>query len=91
MDGVQAQSARLPFADLSTYQLPVSATRWRAAARRHSAGVVRGRQQGIMPGDTVAVVGVGPIGLAAIIGAKMYSPSHIVAIDKADSRLQTAK
>jgi alcohol dehydrogenase len=45
----------------------------------------------VRPGDTVAVVGVGPIGLAAILTARLYSPSHIIAIDKADSRLQAAK
>ena len=37
------------------------------------------------------MVGVGPIGLAAILTARLYSPSHIVAIDKAESRLQAAK
>ena len=39
----------------------------------------------------MVVVGVGPIGLAAILTARLYSPSHIVAIDKAESRLQAAK
>ena len=43
------------------------------------------------PGDVVAVVGAGPIGLAAIQSARLYSPSHIVAIDKVDSRLDAAK
>ena len=51
-------------------------------------GVLNGQ---VRPGDAVAVVGVGPIGLAAILTARLYSPSHIVAIDKADSRLQAAK
>ena len=43
------------------------------------------------PGDVVAVVGAGPIGLSAMMSARLYSPAHIVAIDKADSRLEAAK
>lgn len=45
----------------------------------------------VEPGDVVAVVGAGPIGLAAILGARLFSPSHIVAIDLAGSRLDAAK
>lgn len=45
----------------------------------------------VQPGDVVAIVGAGPIGLAAILGAKLFSPSHVVAIDLADSRLEAAK
>jgi alcohol dehydrogenase len=45
----------------------------------------------IRPGDTVAIVGAGPIGLAAILTAKLYSPAHIVAIDKAQARLAAAR
>src|SRR4029077_14867875 len=51
-------------------------------------GVLNGK---VVPGDVVAIVGAGPIGLSAIMGAKLYSPSHIVAIDKADVRLDAAK
>jgi alcohol dehydrogenase len=54
----------------------------------YEVGVLNGTVQ---PGDVVAVVGAGPIGLAAIMGARLYSPSHIVAIDLADSRLDAAK
>ena len=43
------------------------------------------------PGDVVAVVGAGPIGLSAIMGARLFSPATIVAIDLADSRLEAAK
>ena len=39
----------------------------------------------------VAVVGAGPIGLAAMLGARLYSPAHVIAIDLADSRLEAAK
>jgi alcohol dehydrogenase len=45
----------------------------------------------VRPGDTVAVVGSGPIGLAAILGARLFSPGHVVAIDLAASRLEAAK
>jgi alcohol dehydrogenase len=45
----------------------------------------------VRPGDVVAVVGAGPVGLSAITGARLYSPSHIVAIDLSDTRLEAAK
>jgi NADPH:quinone reductase-like Zn-dependent oxidoreductase len=45
----------------------------------------------VQPGDTVAIVGAGPIGLSAILGAKLFSPGHVVAIDLADARLEVAK
>ena len=45
----------------------------------------------VRPGDTVAVVGAGPIGLGAMLGARLFSPGHIVAIDLADARLAAAK
>ena len=54
----------------------------------YEVGVLNGHVQ---PGDVVAVVGAGPIGLSAIMGARLFSPSHIVAIDLADSRLDAAK
>lgn len=54
----------------------------------YEVGVLNGA---VSPGDTVAVVGTGPIGLSVITGAKLYSPSHIVAIDLADARLEAAK
>jgi alcohol dehydrogenase len=53
----------------------------------YEVGVLNGH---VSPGDTVAVVGAGPIGLAAIKGARLFSPSHIVAIDLAKSRLDAA-
>jgi alcohol dehydrogenase len=94
VDGVQAQYARIPFADLSTHKLPAAITDEVAVLladilpTSFEVGVTNGHVQ---PGDTVAVVGTGPIGLAAILTARLYSPSHIIAIDKAESRLQAAK
>lgn len=54
----------------------------------YEVGAVNGR---IRPGDTVAIVGAGPIGLSAILGSKLYSPGHVVAIDLVESRLEAAK
>ncbi len=54
----------------------------------YEVGVLNG---GVRPGDVVAVVGAGPVGLAAIMGAQLYSPSHIVAIDLSDARLAAAR
>jgi alcohol dehydrogenase len=94
VDGVQAQYARIPFADLSTYRLAPGIADDAAVMladilpTSYEVGVLNGH---IQPGDTVVVVGVGPIGLAAILTARLFSPSHIIAIDKADSRLQAAK
>jgi alcohol dehydrogenase len=54
----------------------------------YEVGVLNGH---IQPGDVVAVVGAGPIGLSAMMGTRLFSPSHVVAIDLADSRLDAAK
>lgn len=54
----------------------------------YEVGVLNGR---VAPGDVVAVVGAGPIGLATIMGARLFSPSRIIAVDLADSRLAAAK
>ena len=54
----------------------------------YDVGVLNGM---VRPADVVAVIGAGPIGLAAIMTAQLFSPSHIVAIDLADSRLEAAR
>ncbi len=54
----------------------------------YEVGVINGN---VRPGDVVAIVGAVPIGLSAIMGARLFSPSHIVAIDLADTRLEAAK
>jgi alcohol dehydrogenase len=54
----------------------------------YEVGVLAG---GVRPGDVVAVVGAGPVGLSAITCAQLFSPSHIVAIDRSDARLDAAK
>ncbi|MEV4642947.1 zinc-dependent alcohol dehydrogenase family protein [Actinoplanes sp. NPDC049548] len=94
IDGVQSQYARIPFADLSTYKLPDQVSDEAAVLladilpTSYEVGVLNGR---VRPGDTVVIVGAGPIGLAAVVTARLYSPAHIVVVDKAESRLQAAK
>ena len=94
IDGTQAEYVRVPFADTSTYLQPdgVSDEQLLMLAdilpTGYEVGVLNGR---VRPGDVVAVVGAGPIGLSVMMGARLYSPSHIVAIDLADSRLDAAK
>jgi alcohol dehydrogenase len=93
-NGTQAEYARVPFADNSTYQIPDGVSDEEALMLAdilptgYEVGVLNGR---ISPGDVVAVVGSGPVGLSAIMGARLFSPSHIVAIDLADRRLEAAK
>ncbi len=94
IDGTQAEYVRVPFADTSTYPVPEGVSDEELVMladilpTSYEVGVLNGR---VSPGDTVAVVGAGPIGLSAILGARMYSPSHVVAIDLAGSRLDAAK
>ncbi len=94
IDGTQAEYVRVPFADTSTYQLPAGAKDEEILMLAdilptgYEVGVLNG---GVRPGDVVAVVGSGPIGLSAIMGARLFSPSHVVAVDLADSRLEAAK
>jgi alcohol dehydrogenase len=94
IDGTQAEYVRVPFADTSTYPEPAGVSDEQMLMLAdilptgYEVGVLNGR---VSPGDVVAVVGAGPIGLSAIAGARLYSPAHIVAIDKADARLEAAK
>jgi len=94
IDGTQAELVRVPFADLSTYPIPSGVSDEAVLMLAdilptgYEVGVLNGH---VRPGDVVAVVGAGPIGLSAIIGSGLYSPTTIVAIDLADSRLEAAK
>ena len=94
IDGTQAEYVRVPFVDNSTYPVPpgVSDDELLMLAdilpTAYEVGVLNG---GVRPGDVVVVVGAGPIGLSAIVGAKLLSPSLVVAIDLANSRLDAAK
>ena len=93
IDGLQAEYARVPFADTSVYRVPDGLNDEQVLfvadilPTAYEVGVLNGR---VVPGDTVAIVGAGPIGLAAIMTAKLHTPGRIVAIDLADSRLEKA-
>jgi alcohol dehydrogenase len=93
IDGLQAELARVPFADTSVHIVPEGLSDEDVLfladilPTAFEVGVLNG---GVQPGDTVAVVGAGPIGLATIMTAKLFTPSHIVAVDIADARLEKA-
>jgi alcohol dehydrogenase len=94
IDGVQAEYARVPFADTSVYKLPEDLSDEQVLflsdilPTAFEVGVLNGRVQ---PGDTVAVIGAGPVGLSAIMTAQLYTPARIIAIDMADARLAHAR
>jgi alcohol dehydrogenase len=94
IDGLQAEYARVPFADNSVYKVPDELSDEQVLfladilPTAYEVGVLNGM---VSPGDVVAIVGAGPIGLAAILTATLYTPGKIVAIDLADSRLQSAR
>src|SRR4029450_6148537 len=94
IDGTQAEYVRVAFADTSTHRVPegVSDEEMLMLAdilpTGYEVGVLNGQVQ---PGDVVAVVGAGPIGLSAISGARLFSPSLVIAIDMATTRLDAAK
>ena len=94
IDGTQAEYVRVPYADTSTFRIPNGVSDEEVLMLAdilptgYEVGVLAG---GVRPGDVVAVVGAGPVGLSAITGARLFSPSHIVAIDLSDARLEAAK
>jgi alcohol dehydrogenase len=93
VDGLQAEYARVPFADTSVYKVPAGLSDEQVLfladilPTAYEVGVLNGR---VEPGDTVVVVGAGPIGLATIMTAKLHTPGSIVAVDLAESRLAKA-
>ena len=94
IDGTQAEYVRVPFADTSTYPVPAGASDEEILMladilpTSYEVGVLNGA---VSPGDVVAIVGAGPIGLSAVVTARLFSPSHIVSIDLVDARLDAAK
>ena len=94
IDGTQAEYVRIPFADNSLYAIPKDADEESMVMLSDilptgfECGVINGR---VKPGDTVAIVGGGPIGLAALLTAQFYSPAEIIMIDVDDNRLEVAK
>ncbi|WP_153815323.1 zinc-dependent alcohol dehydrogenase family protein [Streptomyces sp. SUK 48] len=94
IDGTQAEYVRVPYADLSVHPLPGTLASEDAVLladifpTAYEVGVLNGR---VRPGDTVVIVGAGPIGLAAIATARLFSPERIIAVDLAPARLEAAR
>jgi alcohol dehydrogenase len=93
VDGVQAEAVRIPFADTSVYRLPAEVPTEAAlmlADILPTSFEVGVRNGGVQPGDTVVIVGAGPIGLGAVMTARLFSPASIVVVDPVESRRQAA-
>lgn len=93
IDGTQAEYVRIPFADTSLYHIPEGSDEEALVMLSDilptgfECGVLNGKVQ---PGSSVAIVGSGPIGLAALLTAQFYSPAQIIMIDPDDYRLSVA-
>lgn len=94
IDGTQAEFVRIPHAENSLYHIPAGADEEALVMLSDilptgfECGVLNGQ---VKPGDTVAIVGSGPIGLAALLTAQFYSPAEIIMIDPDENRLEVAK
>jgi alcohol dehydrogenase len=94
IDGTQAEYVRIPHADTSLYPLPLGADDEALVMLSDilptgfECGVLNGK---VAPGSTLAIVGSGPIGLAALLTAQFYAPAQIIMIDLDDNRLEVAK
>jgi alcohol dehydrogenase len=94
IDGTQAEFVRTPHADTSLYPIPPGADEEALVMLSDilptgfECGVLNGK---VAPGATVAIVGSGPVGLAALLTAQFYSPGRIIMIDLDDGRLEIAK
>jgi alcohol dehydrogenase len=94
IDGTQAEYVRIPFADNGMYLLPPDADD--EAAVMLSCILPTGMECGtlsgqVKPGDSVAIIGAGPVGLAVLLTAQLYSPAEIVMVDLDDNRLEFAR
>ncbi|QKC95239.1 zinc-dependent alcohol dehydrogenase family protein [Mesorhizobium sp. NZP2298] len=94
IDGTQAEYVRIPHADTSLYPIPEGADEEALVMLSDilptgfECGVLNGK---VEPGATVAIVGSGPIGLAALLTAQFYSPAEIIMVDLDENRLETAR
>jgi alcohol dehydrogenase len=94
IDGTQAEYVRIPHADNSLYPIPAGADEEALVMLSDilptgfECGVLNGQ---VKPGDTIAIVGSGPIGLAALLTAQFFSPAEIIMIDPDDNRLNVAR
>ena len=93
IDGTQAEFVRIPHADLSLHLFPAGGDEEALVMLSDilptgfECGVLNGQ---VKPGDTVAIVGAGPIGLAVLVTAQFYSPAAVIMIDLDDNRLRVA-
>ncbi|WP_129658281.1 zinc-dependent alcohol dehydrogenase family protein [Rothia halotolerans] len=94
IDGTQAEYVRVPFAENSVYKVPEGVTDAEGILLSDilptgfEIGVRKGRTK---PGDVVAVIGAGPVGLAAVMTSRLYGPSKVIAVDLDDNRLARAE
>src|ERR671911_2338846 len=94
VDGTQAEHVRIPFADNGLYKVPEGLSDEQVLflsdilPTGFEIGVLNGA---LKPGDTAAVVGAGPVGLAAIMTSRLYGPGRVIAIDPDTSRLERAR
>jgi alcohol dehydrogenase len=94
IDGTQAEFVRIPFADTSLYLIPEGADEDAMVMLSdilptgYECGVLNGC---VKPGDTVALVGAGPVGLSALLTTQFFTPARIIVIDLDDNRLAVAK
>jgi alcohol dehydrogenase len=94
INGTQAEHVRIPHADNSLYTAPEGVNEEALVMLSDifptgfECGVLNGR---VTPGDTVVIVGAGPIGLAALLTAQFYSPAQIIMVDRDDNRLRVAQ
>jgi len=94
IDGTQAEFVRVPHADTSLYALPDNIDEEDAVMLSdilptgYECGVLNGQ---VAPGSTIAIVGSGPIGLAALLTAQFYTPVQIIMVDLDDNRLEVAR
>ncbi|MEN0054228.1 MAG: zinc-dependent alcohol dehydrogenase family protein [Mucilaginibacter sp.] len=94
IDGTQAEYVRIPHADNSLYHIPEGVDEEALVMLSDilptgfECGVLNGD---VKPGDVVAIVGAGPIGIATLLTAQFYTPAKIIMIDQDDNRLQVTK
>ncbi len=94
IDGTQAEYVRVPHADNSLYAVPQGSDEEALVMLSDilptgfECGVLNGQ---VKPGDTVAIIGAGPIGLAALMTAKFYSPAELILVDLDANRLEVSR
>jgi alcohol dehydrogenase len=94
IDGTQAEYVRVPYAETSVYKVPEGVTNQQGVLLSDilPTGFEIGVQYGqVKPGDVVAVIGAGPVGLSVMATAGLYGPARIIAVDLDPNRVEEAK